>query len=75
MNVGKVNLSNPWYFDRKKEGIPRIMVVEYCCIMYMVDYRKKCPLALMHNKIGERVVRGDVVVDLYIDIPAWLNFL
>ena len=73
IKIGKVNMSNPRYLDRKKERRPHLMVVKYYRMMHMEDYRRKLPLALMHNRTRERGVRGDMVAYLYTNIPIWLD--
>ena len=46
------------YLGRKKGRKPRLMEVECFCIVSMIDYRPRFPLALEHNKTVERGVRG-----------------
>ena len=50
------------------------MGVEYCCIVSMMEYRPRCPLALECNKIVEREVRGNMVVNLGTYIPTRVGF-
>lgn len=50
------------------------MVVEYFHIMYMVDYKPNFPLELRHTRMVEREVRGNVVTDIYTNIPNQLSF-
>ena len=35
------------------------MVVKYCHIIHMVDYRPKCPLPITHNKNGGEGGKGE----------------